>query len=165
MNGSQKLLIGVGLGLVAISMLYGFYYAVFDEHQTLEKIGLSMAGGFANAAAGNLAAAHESLQTYAGTRIEYLREVHGHSHMAALGTLLIILGLFLERAIATEGNRRLIAWVMVIGAVCLPLGAWLDVMIPAPVPKGLSIIGTFCLVLGMASMIFSLLFASPDKDD
>ncbi|MET0004125.1 MAG: hypothetical protein ABW087_10940 [Candidatus Thiodiazotropha sp.] len=165
MSATQKLLTLAGLGLVAFSMLYGFYYAVFDEHQTLEKIGFSMANGFAKAAEGDLAAAQTSLQAYAEIRIEYLREVHGHGHMAALGTLLILMGLFIDHVIRSQAKRLLISWMMVVGAVLLPLGAWLDVLVPAPVPKVLSVAGASCLVLGMVGVIFSLLFTATENND
>lgn len=157
MTRSQWMLIATGLGLVAISMLYGFYYAVFDEHQTLEKIGVSMATGFAKAAEGDMEAARTFLQTYAVTRVEYLREVHGHSHMAVLGSVLIVIGLLLNKLTFGRVSQGILAFLLITGAVCLPLGAWFDVIIAGDLPKGLSLYGAAALILGMAGFSLGLL--------
>ncbi len=39
MNRARKVLVFGGLALAAFGMLYGLYYAVFVEHQTLDHMG------------------------------------------------------------------------------------------------------------------------------
>ena len=46
MSQSRKLLVIAGLLLAVIGMIYGLWYAVFDEHQTLESMGSALADGF-----------------------------------------------------------------------------------------------------------------------
>ncbi len=50
MNRARKVLVFGGLALAAFGMLYGLYYAVFVEHQTLDHMGGSLATAFVCAA-------------------------------------------------------------------------------------------------------------------
>src|SRR5437764_1864917 len=92
MSKPRWLLIAGGLSLLILSMAYGLWYAVFLEHQRLDQIGMSLGGGFAQAADRNLAAAHSSLEDYGRVRSRYIREVDAHSHWTGLALLLILLG-------------------------------------------------------------------------
>ncbi len=70
MSGARKILIFGGLGLATLGMLYGLYYAVFVEHQTLDSIGGSLAGAFVQAAERRLPEAHGAIDAYAAAEIE-----------------------------------------------------------------------------------------------
>ena len=72
-------------------------YALFDEHQTLDRIGSSLARSFASAAEKNMAASAQSLDSYALAQFEYVREVDVHSHWIGLAMLLILMGLVYDR--------------------------------------------------------------------
>jgi hypothetical protein len=54
MNTARKILIFGGLTLAVFGMLYGLYYALFVEHQTLDRMGSSLAAAVVHAAEGNL---------------------------------------------------------------------------------------------------------------
>ena len=49
MSSARKVLLVGGLSLAAFGMLYGLHYAVFVEHQTLDRMGASLAQAFASA--------------------------------------------------------------------------------------------------------------------
>src|SRR5205823_6522726 len=64
MSGSRRLLIIGGIALAIWGMSYGLWYAVFAEHQALDNIGASLAGGFGAAAERNPIAMESSLERY-----------------------------------------------------------------------------------------------------
>ena len=151
MTGSQKILLSAGLALIILGMAYGFWYALADEHPTLEHMGASLASAFAEVATGEMGQARESLQAYGETRFEYLRDVHTHSHLAALSTLLLVLGLFFKQLAFTERVRVYLASILVFGTVALPLGSFLEMFFSGPVPAVLSALGALCVIAGLAA--------------
>lgn len=151
MTGSQKILLSAGLALIILGMAYGFWYALVDEHPTLEHMGASLASAFAEVATGEMGQARESLQAYGETRFEYLRDVHTHSHLAALSTLLLVLGLFFKQLAFTERVRVYLALILVFGTVALPLGSFLEMFFSGPVPAVLSALGALCVIAGLAA--------------
>jgi hypothetical protein len=146
MTGSQKILLSGGLALAILGMAYGFWYAVVDEHPTLELMGLSLASAFAEVAQGDMGQAGESLKTYGETRFEYIREVHFHGHLVALSTLLLVLGLFFNQLAFSERIRFYLASLLVFGTAALPLGSILEILINGPVPKAVALLGAVSLI-------------------
>lgn len=159
MAGSQKLLIAAGLALVMLGMGYGLWYALVDEHPTLEGMGLSMATGFAHAADGNLAGGRAALGKYAEIRFEYLREVHAHAHLSALSTMLIVLGLFFQRVAFAERKRIAVALALIIGSVCFPLGVLVEIFGAGFLAHALAMGGSLVLIGGLAATAAGLLRA------
>ena len=76
MNAAQKVLIFGGLILAAFGMLYGLHYAIFVEHQTLDRMGGSLAAAFVHAAEGHLPEAESALESYASTKYDYVRQCY-----------------------------------------------------------------------------------------
>jgi hypothetical protein len=126
MSPAQKLLIFGGLALACFGMLYGLHYAVFVEHQTLARMGGSLAGAFVEAAEGNLPAAQLGIDEYSETKYDYVRQVDAHSHWIGLAMLMIILGAALERAAFSERTRFLIAAALALGSFSFPGGVILE---------------------------------------
>ncbi len=157
MTGSQKILLSAGLALVILGMVYGFWYALVDEHPTLQRMGGSLASAFAEVATGEMGQARESLQAYGETRFEYLRDVHTHSHLAALSTLLLILGLFFHEVAFTERVRLYLASILVVGTVALPLGSFLEMFFSGPLPAVVAMLGALCVIGGLAATAAGLL--------
>src|SRR5690348_12815299 len=89
---AQRILIFGGLGLAALGMLYGLHYAVFVEHQTLDRMGGSLAQGFVQAAQRDSTGAHSSIDQYAAVKYAYVREVDVHSHWIGVGMIMIVRG-------------------------------------------------------------------------
>jgi hypothetical protein len=160
MKYSQKILLVGGLVLAILGMAYGFWYAVADEHPTLERMGVSLASAFAEVANGDMEQARESLDVYAATRFEYIREVHTHGHLAALSTMLILLGLFFNQLGFAERTRSYLASLLVFGTAALPLGAFLEIILTGPLPNVIAVLGTIAIIGGMFATAFGFLRSS-----
>ncbi len=146
MNKAQKLLITGGLSLALLGMCYGLYYALFDEHQTLQGMGISMVTGFAKAAENNLAEARTAIETFGDIQFDYVREVHAHSHWISLGMLLIVLGMAFNQIAFNERHRFFIALILVSGATIFPLGVLLQTICPGLFSSILTISGTIAII-------------------
>ena len=152
MSGSRKLLLAGGLALVLWSMSYGLWYALFDEHQTLEKMGGSLATGFARAAERKLPEANASIDEYAATRFEYVREVDVHSHWGGLATLLLLLGLVFDRVGYAERHRKVLALLLVSGSVLFPLGVILQTFDRGIGPQALAAVGSAMVIIALGAV-------------
>jgi hypothetical protein len=126
MTSSRKILLLGGLVLAAIGMLYGLYYAVFVEHQTLDQMGGSLAQSFSAAAAHDLASSKIALQRYGDTKYDYARQVDSHSHWVGLAMLMIVLGALFERVSFGEGTKKVVAVSLLTGSVVFPLSVILQ---------------------------------------
>ena len=166
MTGSQKILLSGGLALAILGMAYGFWYALVDEHPTLERMGVSLASAFAEVAKGEMGQARESLKVYGETRFEYLREVHVHGHLVALSTLLLVLGLFFNQVAFSERIRLYLASLLVFGTAALPLGSLLDILFTGPVAKAVALLGTVAVIGGLGAIAAGLaLSANRSRQD
>lgn len=149
MTGSQKILLSTGLALAILGMAYGVWYALVDEHPTLERMGVSLASAFVEVAKDDMDQARDALNTYRETRFEYIREVHFHGHLVALSTLLLILGLFFNQLAFSERTRVYLALLLVFGTVALPMGAAVEIFLIGLVPKALALFGAVSLIGGL----------------
>jgi hypothetical protein len=152
-SGARKLLIFGGVALAAVGMLYGLYYAVFVEHQTLDSMGGSLAGSFVHAAEGDLPEAHSAIDAYAAVKYKYVRQVDVHSHWIGLGMLMIVMGAVYDRVRFSERIRFCIAIAFLAGSVGFPLGVILQT-----VHRG----GVFpsVLAVGGSALVTMALFAA-----
>lgn len=157
MTGSQKILLSGGLALTILAMAYGFWYALVDEHPTLEHMGSSLTNAFVEVARGNMEQAQESLNAYGATRFEYAREVHTHGHLAALSTLLLLLGLFFNQLAFSERIRLYLASLLVLGTAALPLGSILEIWITGLVPNAVALLGAVSVIGGLGAVAVGLL--------
>lgn len=157
MARENRILILSGLALVAITMFFGFYYAVFDEHQTLVGMGVAMMNGFVAAANGDLATSYEALEQYGAIAREYKREIHFHGHWGFLSLILILFGLVIHTINFSEAARVRLAVLLAASAVLFPLGVILQIG-PLSVPgKALAVLGTAGLVTGMLGFTVGVL--------
>jgi hypothetical protein len=158
MTGSRKLLVLGGMALAAIGMLYGLYYAVFVEHQTLDQMGGSLARAFASAAERNSSESQTALEAYASTKYDYVRQVDAHSHWIGLGMLMILLGALFGRVNFSEAIRQAIAISLLAGSAVFPVAVILQTYhhgslmfkVAAAVGPGLVIVGLTATVWGFA---------------
>ena len=158
MTGSRKLLVLGGMALAAIGMLYGLYYAVFVEHQTLDQMGGSLARAFASAAEQDSSESQTALQAYASTKYDYVRQVDAHSHWIGLGMLMILLGALFGRVNFSEAIRQAIAISLLAGSAVFPLAVILQTYhhgslmfkVAAAVGPGLVIVGLTATAWGFA---------------
>jgi hypothetical protein len=133
-------------------MSFGLYYALFVEHQTLNQIGGSLAGGFSKAASGDLMAARASLQVYADTQFDYVRSVDVHSHWIGLAMMLIIFGIVFDRLRLAEKQRLLLSWLLCVGSVIFPLGVILQTLDRGIMPRAVAAFGAAMVIIALAAV-------------
>ena len=151
MSASRKLLLAGGLVLVLWAMSYGLWYALFVEHQTLERMGGSLATGFAQAAERKMEDARASLATYSDTEFDYVRQVDVHSHWGGLALLLMLLGAAFDRVGFSERTRTMLAALLVAGSFLFPLGVLLQTVDHGAGPKAVAAAGATLVILGLAA--------------
>jgi hypothetical protein len=120
MSAARKLLIFGGLLLAAFGMLYGLHYALFVEHQTLDRMGGSLVTAFVDAAERNLPAAQQAIDEYAGRKYDYVRQVDAHSHWIGLAMVMIIVGVLIDRMALSERLRLSVAVAFTLGSFFFP---------------------------------------------
>jgi len=162
MNRSKKLLLVSGLLLGVWGMSVGLYYALFAEHQALEKIGGSLAEGFSHGARGDLMAARESIQGYADTQFNYIRAVDVHSHWIGLAMLLLIVGAGFDRIDFDEKRRHLVAWSLVAGSVVFPLGVILQTIERGVIAQAVAALGALMVIIALGAI--ALGFARAERN-
>jgi len=152
LNSAKRVLIASGLALTIWGMAYGFFYAVSIEHQTLEKIGTSLASGFTFAAQRNLPEEREALDEFASASYVYVRQVDAHGHWIGLSMLLIVFGTVFHRVGFGERMQLWLAWGLVAGATLFPLGVLLETFDAGWGPKFLAAAGSAVMTLALAGV-------------
>ena len=151
MSRSRKLLILGGTVLAVLGMLYGLHYAVFVEHQTLDRMGGSLAGAFAHAAERRGDDSQLALTAYRETKYDYVRQVDLHSHWIGLAMLLIVLGVVFDEVAFAERARFAIALAMLAGSIVFPLGVILQTEHMAPLGSVLAIAGSALVIAALGA--------------
>ena len=126
MNRSRVILVLGGMALATFGMIYGLHYALFVEHQTLDRMGGAFADGFIQTAQGRVTEAKAAIDLYGWTRYNYVRQVDVHSHWIGLAMLMIVLGAVFDRVAWSEGVRRWIALALLGGSIIFPFGVLLQ---------------------------------------
>ncbi|HYV06749.1 MAG TPA: hypothetical protein VFB82_19295 [Blastocatellia bacterium] len=155
-SNPRRLLVISGVVLAVWGMSFGLFYALFAEHQALDKIGSSLAEAFTKGAAGDLFMSRDLVQTYAEAQFAYVRRVDVHSHWTGLAMLLIVFGLMFDRVDFTEKRRTLVAWMLVAGAVLFPLGVLLQTADRGFIPQTVAAVGAALVVVALAAIATSL---------
>ena len=155
MNTGRRVLVIGGLALAALGMLYGLHYAVFVEHQTLDRMGGSLAQAFLNAALRNLPDAHQAVEAYASTKYDYVRQVDIHSHWIGLAMLLIVLGAVFDQVAISSQAKAWIAIALVAGSFVFPLGVILQtVSHGAAWASALAILGSATVTIALGAVVW-----------
>ena len=150
MSTARILLLVGGITLAALGMLYGLHYAIFVEHQTLDRMGGSLAQAFVHASERNLPAAHGAVDAYASTKYDYVRQVDIHSHWIGLAMVLIVLGIGFDQVGFSQRYRIWIAVALLTGSFIFPLGVILQT-----VQHG-AVFGSVLAIVGSAAVTVSL---------
>jgi len=153
MNSARKVLLVGGLSLATLGMLYGLHYAVFVEHQTLDRMGASLAQAFASASQRDTVAAHGAIDSYASTKYDYLRQVDVHSHWIGLGMLLIMLGAAFDGVALSGRMKTWLAAALVTGSFVFPMGVILQTVSHGAVyASSLAIFGSAIVTAALAAV-------------
>jgi len=157
MSAARKTLIFGGLLLAAFGMLYGLHYAVFVEHQTLDRMSGSLAAAFVHAAEGHLPQAESALESYTSAKYVYVRQVDAHSHWIGLAMLLIVMGAIFDQVAFSDRVRLWIAVALLAGAVAFPLGVMLQtVSRGAFFASALAVLGSALVTIALAAVAWGL---------
>jgi hypothetical protein len=148
---SRRLLILGGTVLAVLGMLYGLHYAVFVEHQTLDRMSGSLAGAFAHAAERGGDDSQDALTAYRETKYDYVRQVDLHSHWIGLAMLLIVLGVVFDEVAFAERARFAVALAMLAGSIVFPLGVILQTVHMAPLGSVLAIAGSALVIAALGA--------------
>jgi hypothetical protein len=160
MSGARRLLVLGGIALAAAGMLYGLHYAVFVEHQTLDRLGGSLASGFAHAARRQMSDARADVASYGETKYDYVRQVDLHSHWIGLGMLLILLGVAFDSVAFSKRMQLVTAFALLIGSTMFPLGVILEtVSHDAAYARALAVAGSALVIAALAAVTVG--FARP----
>ena len=153
MSSARKLLLVGGLTLAAFGMLYGLHYAVFVEHQTLDRMGASLAQAFASAAERDTVEAHSAIEAYALTKYDYVRQVDVHSHWIGLAMLLIVLGAAFEGVALSARLKTWLAAALVSGSIVFPMGVILQTVSHGAVyASALAIFGSAIVTVALVAV-------------
>jgi hypothetical protein len=152
MSTASKLLIFGGLILAAFGMLYGLHYALLVEHQTLDRMGGSLATAFVAAAERNFPTTQLAIDEYAKTKYDYVRQVDAHSHWIGLAMLMVVLGVVVERLAFTERTRFYIALALTLGSFSFPGAVILQTFTHgSPLSLALALAGSAMVIGAMAA--------------
>jgi len=150
----QVLLVG-GFALATLGMIYGLHYALFVEHQTLDRMGGSLAQAFMQAAERRTAEVNDSVDQYAATKYAYVRQVDVHSHWIGLAMLLIVFGVAFDSLSFPEQVRTWIAAALVTGSFLFPLGVILQTVSGNTVyASALAIFGSATVTIALAAVVW-----------
>ena len=153
MSQARKLLIFGGIFLAALGMLYGLHYAVFVEHQTLDRMGGSLAGAFTHAAERRWDDSQLALIAYRETKYDYVRQVDVHSHWIGLGMLLIVLGAAFDSVALSARLKSSLAVALVTGSFVFPMGVILQTVSHGAVyASWLAIFGSAIVTLALVAV-------------
>jgi hypothetical protein len=150
MSLPRKLLIIGSLALAVWGMGYGLYYAVFAEHQALDRMGTALAAGFSDAATQQISEAKASLDLAAQGNYVYVRQVDAHGHWISLALLLLILGIGFDRVAFGESMQLYLALSLLLGGILFPLGVLLETWSRGAGPQALAVTGSALLIIGLA---------------
>ena len=156
MSSARQILIIGGIALAVIGMCHGTWYAVFAEHQALDRVGGSVAAAFTHAAQRQPAQLTASLEEYREAKYRHERQVDAHGHWIGLAMLLIVLGVAFDRVAATERLRLILAIGLLTGAVLFPLSVLLQTTSHGPLPRGLAIASSGLMIAALAGTALGL---------
>ena len=162
MSRARKLLVFGGLALAAFGMLYGLHYAVFVEHQTLDRMGGSLATAFTHAAERRIPEARNAVDVYGATKYDYVRQVDVHSHWIGLAMLMIVLGAVFDSIAFSERMRLLIALTLLVGSAVFPLGVILQTARHGSMlPSTFAVLGSALVIVALAAVAVGFARQSP----
>jgi hypothetical protein len=111
--------------MILAGMIFGDIFAVFILHQNAARVGASLAAAAQAAQAGDSSAVAEHFKSTGGFLENRGTKVDTHVHLIAFGYLALLLALVQPWVGLSENVRRRLAWLLISGAVLLPVGVFL----------------------------------------
>lgn len=122
---ARRLLTLAGIGMILAGMIFGDIFAVFVLHQNAARVGTSLSAAARAAAAGDAAAVGSHFKSTGEFLENRGTKVDTHVHLIAFGYLALMLALAQPWVGLSETVRRRLAWLLIAGAVLLPVGVFL----------------------------------------
>jgi hypothetical protein len=122
---ARRLLTLAGTGMILVGMIFGDIFAVFVLHQNAARIGGSLAAATQAVAAGDVAAVGAHFKNTGEFLENRGTKVDTHVHLIAFGYLALLLALMQPWVKFAEAGRRRLAWLLISGALLLPVGVFL----------------------------------------
>ena len=122
---ARRLLVLGGIGLILVGMVVGDIFAVFVLHQNAAKVGESLSAAAHAAIAGDANAVVASFQSVGSFLENRGTKVDTHVHMIAFGYLALMLAILQPWVALTEGAKKKLAWIFLLGGWVLPVGVFL----------------------------------------
>jgi dipeptide/tripeptide permease len=145
----RALLLG-GIALAIVGMCHGTWYAIFAEHQALDRIGESLAKAFTLASERNVLQVRTALAEYRDAKYAHERQVDAHGHWIGLAMLLIVLSLAFDRLALAEKQKLALAIGLLAGATLFPLTVLLQIFSHGPVPRVLTVASSALMIATLA---------------
>ncbi len=164
MTPARRILILGGIALAIIGMCHGTWYAVFAEHQALDRMGGSLASAFTHAANRDSTQAQLALASYREAKYVYDRQVDAHGHWIGLAMLLIVLGIMFDRIAFRENRKTLLAIGLLTGATTFPLSVLLQTLTHGSLPRALSIVSSVLMIGTLAITAFGFASDPPNPN-
>jgi hypothetical protein len=159
---ARRVLLLGGIALATVGMGHGTWYAVFAEHQALDRIGGSLANAFTLAGERNIALARAALAEYRDAKYAHERQVDAHGHWIGLAMLLMALGMAFDRIALPEKQKLALALGLLAGATLFPLTVLLQIFSHGSVARILTVASSALMIaaLAIAAVGFSVHRAS-----
>jgi hypothetical protein len=153
---ARRVLLLGGIALTIVGMCHGTWYAVFAEHQALDRIGESLANAFTLASERNVAQVTAVLAEYRDAKYAHERQVDAHGHWIGLAMLLIVLGIAFDRVALAEKQNLALAIGLLACATLFPLTVLLQIFSHGSVPRVLTV-ASCALMIAMLAIIVLVL--------
>jgi dipeptide/tripeptide permease len=147
---ARRVLLLGGIALAIVGMCHGTWYAVFAEHQALDRIGESLANAFTLASERNVAQVTTALAEYRDAKYAHERQVDAHGHWIGLAMLLIVLGIAFDRVALAEKQKLALAIGLLAGATLFPLTVLLQIFSRGSVPRVLTVASSALMIAMLA---------------
>jgi hypothetical protein len=147
---ARRVLLLGGIALAIVGMCHGTWYAVFAEHQALDRIGESLANAFTLASERNVAQVTTALAEYRNAKYAHERQVDAHGHWIGLAMLLIVLGMAFDHVALAQKQKLALAIGLLAGATLFPLTVLLQVFSHGSVPRVLTVASSALMITTLA---------------
>jgi hypothetical protein len=122
---ARRILIFGGIALIAAGMLFGDIFAVFILHQNGGATGAVLLQAATAAAAQDPARVKTAFAQIGSLLEDRGTKVDTHVHMIDAGYLALLIALIQPYVLLSQGTKKLLAKLLIAGAVLLPIGIFL----------------------------------------
>jgi hypothetical protein len=122
---ARRLLVLGGIGLILAGMIFGDVFAVFVLHQNAARVGAGLSAAAHAALAGDRSSVVAHFQNVGSFLENRGTKVDTHVHIIDFGYLALLLGILQPSVRFAEKTKRRLGWMVLAGAVLLPVGVFL----------------------------------------